>query len=698
MSVEALREGLTSADAEVRRRAVASAAERDTEELQLVLVDALGDADWRVRGEAAAALSRLRTHPSVSERLVRVLLEESDVGFRNAAMDVLGKQGERGVAAIVARLDELDADGRKLAAEGLAKTAKASALSPLAQLARDPDVNVQAAAVEAVGEVGRLDEEAALPIIDHALSSEHEFVRLAALEGIERLGLTIPWRILQKLLDEPPLVATGLLLAADMDEPRAAAYFVERLNHCGGQSWLKVVAATCNYAEHSAENRAACRAALEGLAEAAVARLEEVAKGGGEHAAEALLVLCLRGGAAAADATVQLVGHDEHAQLVQRCIRILGAGALDALNRCLLSSDTEVRSDTIDLMADVAEDETLRSNVLQLLRPNASDASPLVVRAWLRAVTRFGDLADFRIVFEQLGATTQFETWRLVVPAIEAGTRRHWQEARELALTVAPSSAHAAAAAIVIRVAPEPLGGSLEADLEWLTAALSNESPTARMAAIEALATLEHDSAVEALAFSLTDDEPAVRMSAVRALGMVATAGNSAAQARLLGLSRSSSNVGFVVAALQALGASGDPEVLSKLEPLIESEEAWRASAAVLALSGFAPTVRRPALQRALLHPAPEVVKSALELMDAAPDTVDDIAACLQHSVWDVRRTAADRLATSGSERAGSALKERLADEPEPLVAAAIHRSLGQLAASKAINWSMLPPESGREE
>ncbi len=698
MSIEQLREGLASDDAEVRRRAVAKAAEHGTEELHLALVDALGDHDWRVRVEATAALARGRAFPAVSSALVDVLVRQTDVGFRNAAVEALGRQGESAVSAIVAKLDELDADGRKLAAEGLAKIAKASALQPLSQLARDPDVNVQAAAVEAVGMVGRLDAEAALPIIDDALSSEHEFVRLAALEGIERLGLSLPWRMLEKLLREPALVSTGLVLAAEMTEPRAAFYFVERLNHTVGQSWLQAAAATCKYVEQGVDNREPCRHALLGLSHAAVAKLEETATGGGPHAGEALLVWCLRGANEALEAMVRLVGHDEHAALVQRCVRISGRHSLGALNQCLLSTRAEVRADAIDLMADLAEDESLRDQILTTLRPSASDPSPLVVRAWLRAVANWGQLADFRLTFEHLGSTSQLETWRLVVAALESGAQRFWRDARELAGSVSPSSAHAAAAAVVMGAVPEPLGESIHADEEWLTAALSNESPTARMAAIETLAAMEGEFAVDALAFCLTDDEPAVRMTAVRGLGTAAMAGSEAAQARLLQISKTSGDVGFVVAALQALGATGDREVLRKLEPLLQAEQPWRASAAVVALSGFAPADRRDALRRALQHPAPEVVKSALELFEAVPETVEDIAACLEHSVWDVRRTAADRLASSRSQRAGALLKERLSEEPEPLVAAAIYRSLGELAASDAINWSMLPPDSGRDE
>src|SRR5690606_37304732 len=102
-------------------------------------------------------------------------------------------------------------------------------------------------------------------------------------------------------------------------------------------------------------------------------------------------------------------------------------------------------------------------------------------------------------------------------------------------------------------------------------------------------------------------------------------------------------------------------------------------------------------LRTALRHPEADVVKSALELIEPEADALDELAVCLSHPEWEVRRAAADRLGGSNSEAAGSALKARLAEEKEPLVVAASYRSLGRLASRQTINWSMLPPESGRD-
>jgi HEAT repeat protein len=687
-------EGLGSVDAETRRQAVAAAAHAADIGIKLAVVEALGDVDWRVRAEATRTLCSAPQPSNVTKRLVEVLVSGTDIGFRNAAVEALGGGGENSVMAIQARLRELDADGRKLAAEALAKIASSTALIPLELLAADVDINVQAAAIEAVAAVGRSAPERAFPILDQAFVSSAPFVRLVALDAVRRLGLVLPWPMLRRLLDDPTLTVTGLQLVANISRAEAAPYFVRGLEESVGHTWGLVLSCTRQFAEQSLENRVAVRRALAGLSIAAEERLTLAAGGEGTTATDALTVLALRGGAVALELTLSLLGVDDRTEVLRACAAIFGADALDGLARRLAHEQPTVRAHAVELLACLGEEESLRPRLLRTLRGCAADPSTSVVRAWLRAITLWGEAEDLEVAFASLEGAPHPAVWRAALPALEASARRFPVLARTLALGVSPRDPLAASAAAIIAALDSPVSGSEAEDVEWLIQALSNESATARVAAIDALSTLPSAAATEALLFALTDDASEVQLAAVRALG-AAAATETAPRARLVQLAKTSSNVGLVVAALQSLGASREPELLGPLQTLLESPDGWRAAAAVTALSGYKPVARATALRRALRHQDSEVVKCALEAFEPDQRALDDFILCLNHPAWDVRRVAADQLGKLRSDAAGTALKDRLSDEREPLVVSAIYRGLSQLAEHISVQWSMLPPESG---
>src|SRR5687767_12402922 len=75
-------------DEEQRYRALLAVTVSDPQHLQ-ALIDGLYDESWRVRKAAAERVSRLNRHPSVVERLVRVLADRGQTGARNAAAEAL---------------------------------------------------------------------------------------------------------------------------------------------------------------------------------------------------------------------------------------------------------------------------------------------------------------------------------------------------------------------------------------------------------------------------------------------------------------------------------------------------------------------------------------------------------------------------------------------------------------------------------
>lgn len=698
-SLEDCRRALASTDAEVRRQALERSASDADVQFALLFVTALGDKDWRVRTEAVRSLCAHELDPRVADRLVDALIQETDVGFRNAAVDALGGGGEISVRALSARMQELDPDARKLAADALARTASLAAVSPLSALAADEDANVCAAAIEAVARVARREPERVQPLIEQTLRHSDHFVRLVCLDAAHALNLKLPWDVLARHLSDPALALTALELAATMDEPRAAPHFATQMQLVTGKTWLSTLGAFRLYARRSAENHSAARSALEALPEATLDAVARAAEPNAHGGADALLVLCLRGGGAAMDRLERWIGLDEHWDVVREAVNVLGAPLVPRLLFTLSSGEGNTQMHALELLVQLATaDESLQPQILGGARSISGQLGSAALRVWLGAVARWGNETDFRQVFARWQGPLSPALRRAAVVATEACARRFPQLACELARGIDPHSVAAAGVAVAIGARSEAITGSEAQDLDFLVRALSNTSAMVRVHALDAMANLPELATERALTFALNDDAPEVQTAAVRATGALSAAGLGWAKNCLLQLVSSSAHVALAVTALQALSGSRDPELLRQMPALLSHRDAWRAGAAVGALRGYPAGDRVVALRLALEHPDPGVVRSAVELLTPDETTLPDLQGCLSHPAWEVRRAAAEQLGASSSDVAAVALTQRLSDEKEPLVVEAIYRSLSRLQGNRPVSWRVrqTTPEPAR--
>jgi HEAT repeat protein len=151
---DTIEERLRANDPEERRYAASRIPEMSGGERVRLLLEALGDSDWRVRKEATAAARALAPDPDVLQGLITALEPGDNVGLRNAAVEAVSGFGAGAVGALAAAMPSLDADGRKLAAEALSRSADGAALKVLRTLCSDPDPNVRIAAIEGIACVG----------------------------------------------------------------------------------------------------------------------------------------------------------------------------------------------------------------------------------------------------------------------------------------------------------------------------------------------------------------------------------------------------------------------------------------------------------------------------------------------------------------------------------------------------------------
>ncbi|MFZ5892137.1 MAG: HEAT repeat domain-containing protein [Myxococcota bacterium] len=681
----------SSGDPEERRRATAELVELDSGAVAEQVIIALADEDWRVRKEAIAVALALAPSPVLLERLVNAFLPSDNVGLRNAAVEALGGYGEAAVQALAAKMPAFDADGRKLAVEALGRSGQTSALPVLAQLLTDSDVNVRAAAAEAIASIGSIGGGDAAPLLERCLLADEALVSLAALDGLNAMGAVLPWRVVAGCLERPSLRRAALLAAGRSADSRAIPVLIEALGSARGALLADVVTALRDFVRDPA-SLPKVREGAESLSPRAREELlrlitDEDAREAARRAA--LVVVGALGFEGAADCAVAALGDDRFLSEAHEALELLSERALKALVHATRSADAVARGSSLGLLARL-ETPTLPASAIEAARDALSDVVPEVQSEALAVLSRYGDADCLVDVGRSLAPEGASVTAKAAESALRQLSLRCPDEARRLVGSARPDAPDARAACVIIGALARDQRET-DAELAFLSSALSNSSGSVRSAAVEALASVGGARAVSAVAFALADEEQEVRRMAVAALGKIrGEDGSAPGVPHLIDLVQRAHEADLVAAAARALGEAGDHHALAVLRPLIRSPQAFVAVSAVEALAELAGARRVESLLDGLSHSDAEVVKATMLALSDAPDprVVAHLGACLDHDAWDVRRLAADLLGRISGETALGLLRARLSGEDSPPVQAAISRALERAAGQRR----SLPP------
>jgi len=691
---------LGSSDPEVRRRATASVGELSAAEGAEFLLRALGDSDWRVRKEAGSVAALLGPAEPLVDRLVTALFPGDNVGLRNAVVETLASFGRSAIPAVTRVIHRLDPDGKKLAAEVLGRAHDPLALEALETLYADADPNVRTAALEAIGDIGMLAVDAASRILLGALDAEDTHIKLAALEGLNRLGIVVPWEKLRSLTGHRILGRPALAAASRAGRIEAAEALALALEH---------------------ESAAMFRLALVGLAELALGAeiLVEHWKGHGirlgnkarerlleamapesqdvEARRAALVVAAVVNEPAGVDLAIDALVDDAVAREADAALRIFGPPALPRLLARVANGADELRAAAISRLRFLVDNGS-EENVRLALRAAIADSSPEVASAALASLASLGGPEDIPPVFAVVA-----QKRRGCLPAAQSAlallARRYPEDARLTASVARRDQSSQIATSIVIGALKGEVLGSIADDVAYLSAALSSADPETRLTAIEAVADVGSDLGMQAVQYALADEERDIQLSAVRALGRLRTLDGRAAGAdRLVELVGESNDPELTAMAARALGEAADPRARMSLRPLALSKSPLVAVAAVETLGKLDDPDRIEPLLEAARHTNSEVVKAALLALEGVRDkrALEELGHALTHDAWDVRRLAADCLGRFGGRDSAWLLRDRMLGEGEPLVREAIGRALSAIEApSTARRPATIAPPKG---
>ena len=673
LSLDEARAGLTSDEEEIRRGAVArlaAPASPDQAGATLeFLVQAMGDASWRVRKEAAARAAAFGDPELAAAVLAAALSEPENVGRRNAVVEALVGLGPQAVPALVSALAARP-EHRKLIADALGLIGDLRGGPALAPLIDDEDPNVRVAAAEALGRIGGT---AARQALQRALGRGELLLSQAALEGLNRLGATLPLKAIEPLLATPTL--------------RAAA--LEALGRTGERAVLGVIGPALADPARSTRD-AATRALAELYRRLDVPGREAVAAEVASHAdalpslttalleatlgtqRDAALLLGLFKRPEAARPLVLALADRDLRDAAMQALAMIGASAAETL--ALLAPDLEssLRADAYALLprlGPAASDPRVQAVLAEALDDESGEAAAAAANA-------LGEVGDREALAPLLRALAREEAVaHAAADALGRLGARHYDEVRVLVHSRGLHGADAsylcralgacgraddapflrqalgADAAAVRRAGAEALAQlppTVEVD-EALTFALADESVDVRASAARALGAHRSQGAADALLRAALEGEPLVRAAAGRALGQVATTHASARAA--LRVVADADDPAAAVPALEALALIDERADDARFVAALGASDGETVKAAARALGLRAASAPEPARAAAL---------AALERALTDPR-------------WDVRRQAALTLADYG---ALPLLYARRALEHDPLVLEAIESVL----------------------
>ncbi len=631
-----------------------------------LIAAALGDADWRVRKDAAELAAERMGDPGVAALIVAGVLSPDDVGLRNAAIEASVRTAKTPnatviEAALVRALETSTATGRKFACAALA-CGSDLALNALAALSMDPDGTTATAALEAISHIGGPRAEA---LLAQALGSEDALTRLAAIEGLVALGARRPLAEVEELATDPLLSRRAMLLAGLTADVNAVPLLVTRITHRANVA--EAATALARLHDTASGGAAAVTAAMVRLDRRALAPIRRLLDANDPTVARAAAhLLALAEDAEALPKIAMLAADIELGPSALAGLHTYGSGAVGPLLAALPTLDPRAHAFALEAAAELATQDRPRhaAAIRKALRASLSSRDETILIAAVRGFSTWAEPDDAPALVA-LGNHPSSSLAKAASDAVAELARTAKQAVSE-AVVAARSNEATAWGSATFTLPPDVA-------LEKLREAISEDDPRTRRAAVTALADVPDLQAAELAAMALADEDADVRVSALRTLAERTDAPGRALAEPRIALELKSDVSAVRAEACRALGkldARGRSDALARL---LEDPSSEVRIAALTTLVRWSDPQALAALPAALAHDDPEVVKAAVVLARSRPELTSALRGLLGHAAWDVRHAAVLALATVDR----AAVAAHRASETDGLVLAAIDEVLG---------------------
>ncbi|MBN1655112.1 MAG: HEAT repeat domain-containing protein [Deltaproteobacteria bacterium] len=676
MTLQEIRTALTSVDAEVRRQAVADIEAMEGKEIGALLLAALGDEDWRVRKEAVNVARKQAVRLDILPDLVDAICQEENFGLRNAALELLEELGTRAAEVLLDALPQVPDYARKFVVEALACGGDERVIPALVNAANQGDSIVAAAALDALSAIGGTEAELALRA---QLVSPDSFHRMAAIDGLNRLGAIVPWEELAPLLTDRLVRRVALAAIGRCGRVEAAEPLFQALSE---KSTYVISAAVVGLAQLSSGPREVAQEVanrLSDLSQEIRRRLRFLlAKGSKDVQQSTAYVLCLARDRESIFDIVELSVSYGLSPSIMAGLQQWGQGAVRELLDVVSRIPDSRRPAAIELACEISRklpsvDSELVSKIRSIMRASMVAKDEDVVIAAIRGLSEWSEARDAETLVKI--AETSGEDIAIACGKTLLALAQREPAAVESAVRSAKLDGPAGASLVTLLVA---LGGPNR--FQALEEALNAQDAATRKAALLGLAELDGSKVADLITFALADESVDVQMTAAAVLGRLRDEDGRAIGTDSLLLALTGESSGVRAAAAQALGETGDQRAIEPLRNLVRSTDQDVAVAAIKGLRKLGEVALDELLLEALGHEDEEVVKQALLSIAeiGGSRAISRISMGLEHAAWDVRQLAANLLGGLSDRAAADALRTRLDTEPDELVRVTIKQALSK--------------------
>ncbi|MEM9729682.1 MAG: HEAT repeat domain-containing protein, partial [Myxococcota bacterium] len=661
---------LTSADPDVRRQAVRNLSLRPVGTPITQILEALGDSDWRVRREAISLAAASGQKDLLIDALLERVAETTNIGLRNAAIEVLGLVGQGEAERFEAACTAASDSARKFLIEAMGKTRDPQMVDGLESMLSGSDTNTAAAAVEALVCIGGPRAEA---LLQDRLATADLFLRISVVEGLTRLGTAVPWESLRPAVEDAIVRRISAELLGRTRDPQALEFLLELANDTSPQTSGAAIRAI-GHLVHSADDDQ--DSMIDRLAASSDPFRHALREGllhgdtGTRRASAYLAVVCRD--ETSLEAVLQAIADDVACPDTVFALRKRGGALVEPL-LMLRRAESRVWALALGLASelsyahqDAVAPET-RDRVRSLIERDLIEGAEPVRAAAAESLRWWDDPRDCEALVECLKARSH-SIRAAATNSLEILAERV-PDAVERALSKADLEGPGGAdvAHVLSRL------GS-EGAIDVLKRGLYSGDPRTRRAAVQALAMANATDVAQLIGYAVADEDIDVQIAAVRTLGQMSTKEANAPLRTAL----DSPFPPIRAEAALALGRRDAGVAIPRIRDLLDDDEPVVVAAALDALAWLGDSTVASAVEAALAQDDDEVFQAGLRAARTLPsrDAERQLGRGLIHSGWHVRMLAIRLLLELETPSSRALLTEALDRETDAMVRRAIESGL----------------------
>ncbi len=638
--IQRLKALLNDRNPELRRETVYSLMNIGDTSISIpLLIKAFEDTDWRVRKSAIEIMLGIR-----GEDVIRALIDtlySENANQRNSAIEALITLGTEATDYLIKAFETNDHDVRKFIIDIFGVTGDLRAMPVFMKAIHDQDENIQAAAVE---HLGNLKSPHVVDTLLSVLMGDNIWLSFHAIEALGKIGDERAVDTLISLLPEKPLRKSIIKALGQIGRADSLVNIVPYIKDESRSVREQTILSIMRYYQKAVSEKLIIDSIRDVLGEDAEGTLRQYAQSEKEELSKsATLILSLIKDNMAIARLLEISAdiEEEDRETFTKALEFIGVTSPELLLPYFESENAYQKRVMCEIAVRTGKVVFFKP-LLKLLkdqdghvRGNAAIALSRLknIEAVKHIIPLLQDEYE-NVQQEAIFALSELRDGLNIEDVMRWLSDRNPVLRRNSAILLKR---------IGEKMAIEPLGVTLKDSVEDV-----------RIAAVEAIGEINGEDSIKYLLLALTDESPEVRRAAALALGRIPSDRGVDSLTLLL----SDPDTWVREAAIRGLAESKDKRAVKHLIHLLSDDSGIIRLAAIEALRGFREEEAKGALLGLLNDPDPEVRSTAIESLSGYSAIVENLKPLLKDSNWSVRKRVVEVIGRSFKDENIELLKE----------------------------------------